>query len=143
MATISNPATTYTLTDFINEGVNDQLTYRNFSITRTTNYAEMADQNMVDMYLDELKKLCIQIPVENISSDQIAAYKYQPDLLAYDVYGSTQLDFIVLICNGIIDPKEFDFRFRYLTLPKASVLQQFLSSVYNSEKDWLTTINPF
>lgn len=143
MARASNPATTYTLTDFIKEGKSDNLTYNKFSIIRTTNYADMADQNMIDMYLDELKKLCIKIPIENITSEQIASYKYSPDLLAYDIYGTTQLDFIVLICNGIIDPKEFDFSFKYLVLPKASVLSQFLSDVYNSEKDWLTALNPF
>ena len=139
MAAKSNPAKTYTLDDFILEGKSDQLTYINFAITQQIENISFVDTSLIDYYLDELKSISIEIPIENITQDQIIKYRYQPDLLAYDIYGSTQLDFIVLMCNGIIDPKEFDFKVKSLLLPKASILNTFLSEVYKSEKPWINT----
>lgn len=138
MAGISNPAKTYTLSDFVEAGQNDQITYSKFSVINEVNGIKFASFNIVDTYLDELKKICISIPKENITPVQIARYKYNPDLLAYDVYGSTQLEFIVLYCNNIIDPKDFDFHNRYLYLPKASVLREFLSEVYSADYQTLS-----
>lgn len=139
MASKSNPALTATLEDFIQEGKTDQLTYKNFSITNQIGNISFVETNIIDFYLDELKAICVEIPIENITQEQIVKYKYQPDLLAYDIYGSTQLDFIVLICNGIIDPKEFDFKIKSLLLPKASTLKTYLSEIFRSEKDWIDT----
>lgn len=131
----NNPALTYTLSDFISMGKQDEITYRNFSILRYDMKAEFAEQNILDYYLSELKKCCLN--VTEFTEEEIAKYKYAPDMLAYDIYGSTQLDFIILLCNGIIDPKEFDFKRKSILLPKKSVLNEFLSKVYNSESNWL------
>lgn len=138
MAGVANPALTYTLTDFIESGKSDQLTYDAFSLFNELNGINIATYNIVSDYMKELKQLCVQIPKENITVDQLARYKYNPDLLAYDVYGTTQLDFIVLYCNNIIDPKEFDFHHRYLYLPRASVLQTFLSEIYSTDYSTLS-----
>lgn len=135
MATVNDPSKTYTLQDFIDVGKQDEITYRNFSILRYAMQTEFAEQNILDYYLSELKNLCIK--VNKITEEDIARYKYNPDLLAYDVYGSTQLDFIILLCNGIIDPKEFDFKRKYLLLPTSSILNEFLSRIYNSESSWI------
>ena len=117
----------------------DDLTYVHFTILRESDTSKIKylEQNLIDLYMPELKKICVR--VEEITSEQIAKYKYAPDLLAYDIYGSVQLDFIVLLCNGIIDPKEFSMNRGYLTLPRPSVLNQFLSEVYNSESQWIET----
>lgn len=136
MAAISTPALTYTLNDFIKEKQSDDLTYSNFSIVRETDYARFTETGLLDYYMHDLKSICIEIPIENITSEQKAKYRFQPDLLAYDIYGSTQLDFVVLLCNGIIDPKEFDLKCAFLRLPKRSVLNTFLSKIYRAEKSW-------
>src|SRR5574344_729590 len=133
MAAKNDPALTYTLSDFVEVGQQDEMTYSNFSIIQYRMSTEFAEQNIIDYYLSELKSICLNIT--NLSEEEINKYKYAPDLLAYDVYGTTQLDFIVMLCNGIIDPKEFDFKRKYLLLPRANVLQEFLSQVYNSESD--------
>jgi hypothetical protein len=138
MAGVANPALTFTLTDFIEAGQSDQLTYDTFSLFNELNGVSIATYNIVSDYLSELKQTCVQIPKENITVDQLARYKYNPDLLAYDIYGTTQLDFIVLYCNNIIDPKEFDFHHRYLYLPRASVLQTFLSEIYSTDYSTLS-----
>jgi hypothetical protein len=132
-----NAATTYTLTEFINMGSSDEQTYHNFSITRNTLDAQFVDIDIIDYYLDELKSLCVE--VNTITEEEKATYKYAPDLLAYHLYGSTQLDFIIMLCNGIIDPKEFDFKTNVLLLPRPDTLTEFLSEVYNSESAWIAT----
>ena len=135
MATKNNPALTYTLSEFMDMKSQDELTYENFSIIRYEMQTKFAEQNIIDYYFRELKNICMKIT--SFTKEEIVKYRYAPDILAYDVYGSTQLDFIVLLCNGIIDPKEFDFKRKYLLLPKAAHLKEFLSKVYNSESGWL------
>ena len=53
-------------------------------------------------------------------------------MLSYDVYGSVQLDFIIMLLNDCIDPKEFDKK--TVILPYASVLASFLNTVYSKEQ---------
>ena len=130
-----NPALAYTLEKFVNLGSQDELTYNNFSILSSANNITYTDQCILDYYIDDMKNSCKK--VTELSSEEINKYKYRPDLLAYDVYGSTQLDFIVLLCNGIIDPKEFDFKKKYLMLPTKQYLNSLLSTIYSSESDWI------
>ena len=135
MATTAYPATTYTITDFINQGKSDDMTYTNFAILQKSMLGQYAEINVLDFYLDELKKLCLK--VETFTEEEINKYKYQPDLLAYDIYGSTQLDFVILLVNGIIDPKEFDFSRGYILIPTKSNLFTILDEIKNSENAWL------
>jgi hypothetical protein len=134
----TKPAETYTITDFITEGQSDDMTYSNFAILHNSTFGEYAELNVLDFYLDELKKISLRI--ETFTEDEIAKYKYQPDLLAYDIYGSVQLDFIVLLVNGIIDPKEFDFSRGYILLPTRSNLYAILEKIKNSESKWLNLV---
>lgn len=132
----NNPAKTYTLSDFIAMKTQDELTYINFGITDYKLGETFVEQSILDYYITELKSLCIKI--NSFTVEEIAKYKYAPELLSYDIYGTTSLDFIILLCNGIIDPKEFDFKRGFILLPKGPVLSEFLSKVYNSESEWLS-----
>ena len=145
-------ALTHTLSDFIEFKEADEIAYKNFTVRRNeviynkreraTNekkieHAIFYDTNVLDFYLDELK--AISLRVDTFTPDEINEYKYHPDRLAYHLYGSTQLDYIILLVNGIIDPKEFDFRRGYIYLPKAVDLLEFLSRVRNTEEAWITS----
>lgn len=129
---ISDPALTYTLDDFIAMGFSDEMTYRNFSIIEIIDGIEHLDHNLIEDYLDELEALCINV---ELSDEQLKRYKFAPDLLAYDLYGSTQLDFVILFANGIADPKEFTRK--TVKLPYASQMKKLLSSIYNSESGYI------
>ena len=128
----SDPALTYTLHDFVRVGMSDEMTYRNFSILEKIDNIEHLDHNLIEDYQEELESICINA---DLTDDQYKKYKYCPDLLAYDVYGSTQLDFVILFANGMIDPKEFDLK--TVKLPYASHLKSFLSTIYNSESGYI------
>lgn len=129
----NNPALTYTLEHFIQMQHSDELTYRNFSILEVVDDLEFIDHNLVEDYLDELESICI--PCE-LTDDQYKKYKYSPDLLAYDVYGSVQLDFVIMYANGMVDPKEFNSK--VVKLPYASGLKLYLNSVYNSNSSYIS-----
>lgn len=135
----SAPALTYTLSDFVAMKSQDELTYKNFAIINYKLKESFVEQSILDYYLSELKSLCLKIT--SFTVEEIAKYKYAPELLSFDIYGTTSLDFIILLCNGILDPKEFDFSRNYILLPKAATLSEFLSRVYNSESNWLSLNN--
>ena len=129
----SDPALTYTLDQFINMKYSDEITYYNFSIIEVVDGIQLLDHNLIEDYIDELKSLCQNCELD---SNQYKKYKYSPDLLAYDVYGSTQLDFVILMLNDMIDPKEFNLK--TVKLPYASKLKAFLSAVYNAELNYIS-----
>jgi len=132
---VTDPAKEYTLSDFVNDQNIDEMTYRNFSATKKIYNMELVELNMLTLYIDELKSICLK--VTSFSENEINRFKYHPDLLAYYLYKSVQLDFVILMCNGMIDPKDFDFKQGFLYLPRPDDLRVFLSAVHNSEKVWL------
>ena len=120
-----DPAKTYTLEDFIDMRYADNATYYNFSMLEKYKNVEHLSFNLIDDYLENLHIL------KTILNDtEMRKYKYHPDLLAYDVYGSTQLDFIIMALNDMADPKDFTRKTIYL--PYASELEEFLDLVYSS-----------
>ena len=131
-AVVSDTSLTYTLDDFIKMQYSDDMTYRNFSILEVVDGKEFLDHNLIDDYLEILEQLCISVPLDN---KQYKKYKYAPDLLAYDVYGTVQLDFVILKINGLIDPNDFDMK--TVKLPYRSQLKAFLSAVYNKESGYI------
>ena len=131
MAT-SNPALTYTLDDFISMQISDDMTYYHFSILEVIDGVEHLDSNLVEIYLEELKSQCISV---QFSEEELKKYKYNADLLAYDLYGSVQLDFVILLLNDMYDPKEFTKK--NVILPHSSTLSKFLNDVYSKEEGYI------
>ena len=129
---ISNPALTYTLDDFISMQISDDMTYYNFSILEVIDGVEHLDSNLVEIYLEELKSQCISV---QFSEEELKKYKYNADLLAYDLYGSVQLDFVILLLNDMYDPKEFTKK--NVILPHSSTLSKFLNDVYSKEEGYI------
>lgn len=128
----NDPSTTYTLDDFIDMKFVDDMTYYKFSILENINGVHHLDHNLIEDYLPELNKICTEV---HLNDEQYKRYKYRPDLLAYDLYKSIQLDFVILLINDMIDPKEFTKK--VIKLPYASVLKKFLSTIYSSEQEYI------
>jgi hypothetical protein len=128
-----SPALTYTLEDFIDMKYLDETTFYNFSILeKYEGYdgVEHLDHNLIEDYLDLLETVDAEL-----DDQQFKRYKYKPDLLAYEVYGSTQLDFIILMINDMCDPKEFNRK--KIKLPYASTLFEFLDLVYATNSNYI------
>lgn len=129
----SDPATTSSIKDYISLKENDSITYRNFSIIESINNTELLDHNLLDDYIDILQDCCVE---HTFSNEEYKKYIYSPDILAYDIYGSTQLDWIILLCNDMIDPK--DFNLKTVKLPYASVLNELLSEIYSANSGYIS-----
>lgn len=130
--TYINPATTHTIEEFIKLKYQDELTYRNLSILEKINSIETIDHCLIDDYLDELREASVSI---ELSPAEYSRYKYSPDLLSYDLYGTTQLDFVILLINDMIDPKEFDIK--TIKLLYSSKLKSLLNDIYNSNAGYI------
>lgn len=108
MATYSTMKSDQTITvqDFIAMKNSDEITYYNFSIVEYLNGYDMFITNILYDYEDELKDLYVYIKLSDVER---LKYRYKPYLFAYDLYGSREMAFIIMMLNGIIDPKEFDY----------------------------------
>ena len=129
---LTSPDKTYTLDDFISCQGSDDITYYNFSILEKYGGVEHLDHNLVEDYLPELMKLCVEV---TLSDDEYRMYRRKPDLLAFTAYGSTQLDAFVLMMNDMVDPK--DFINKKLKLPMKSDLVSFFSALYSAETGYI------
>lgn len=98
--------TTITVEDFIALRSSDDITYYNYSILEYLNGFDMFVTNLLYDYQDELDEMTQTV---TLSAKEQAKYRYKPYLFAFDLYGSTEAKFIIMMLNGIIDPKEFDF----------------------------------
>ena len=132
----SKPEETYTWEQFISQGNSNEFTYDTFAIKHKIQGYTYVDCSVLENYLPEIKANCVK--VTEFSNDEIVKYKYNPDLLAWDLYGNTQLDFLIMMCNDMCDPKEFNFKKKYLYLPKTSIMKDLLSKIYNAEYSWIT-----
>lgn len=130
---------TYTFDDFLssNGGVSE-VTYHNFSILEKLtdtygNEVHCTINNIIDDYMHELRE---SSQIVSMDVNEQNKYFYNVGLLAFDLYGSTELEFVILKLNGIIDPKEFDLK--KVRLIKATTLLELLSNIYNAEVKFLT-----
>lgn len=97
---------TITVQDFIAMRNSDEITYYNFSIVEYLNGYDMFITNVLYDYEEELRDLSVFIKLTDVERIK---YKYKPYLFAYDLYGTREMAFIIMMLNGIIDPKEFDY----------------------------------
>ena len=98
---------TISVQDFIALRSSDEITYYNYSILEYLDSGfDMFITNLLYDYQAELDDIAVTVTLTPIER---AKYKYKPYLFAYDLYGSTETKFIIMMMNNIIDPKEFDF----------------------------------
>lgn len=97
---------TYTVDQFVDMKSSDEITYYNFSILGYLSGIEISMTSILYDYQDELDDLT---KVLILKDAEMRKYMYKPWLLAYDIYGSTETSFIIMILNGILSDSEFNF----------------------------------
>lgn len=121
--------TTTTIQDFINSAPANSISYDSTSFLEKFNNLTMVSYNIFNDYIEEMLDMCVNV---TLSDQEYNKYVYRPKLLAYDVYGSTEMYFIIMILNNICNVKEFNFKkIKMLTVED---LEKVVSAVYNSEK---------
>ena len=67
--------------------------------------------NLVIKYMPELKGIKIKI---TLSNEEYAKYRFNPKLLSYDIYGTTELWFLILEANELHSITQFNSKTIYL-----------------------------
>ena len=125
---------TYTVDDFIHMRSSDEVTYYNYSILQYLNGIEYLVTNILYDYEDELLDASVTLTLDE---SQYLKYKYKPWLLAYDLYGAVECEFVLMTLNSIIDPKDFDFKRMKAILPNN--LSNILGRIYSANSLLLNT----
>ena len=126
---MATPETTTTIQDFINSAPSNSITCESTSFLEKFTSLIMVSYNIFNDYIDEMLDLCVTV---TLSDQEYNKYIYRPKLLAYDVYGSTEVYFIIMILNNICNVKEFNFK--KVKMLRVEDLEKVISAVYNSEK---------
>lgn len=132
---IIEPQKTSTLEEFIEAGNTDERTYNNFSLLFHCNSdpnVVLASTNIIYDYMDEIKKCVVEV---ELTDKQYLKYRYKPKLFAYDVYGSTELFFVIMAINGICDIK--DFNKKKIKALYVSDMDALLNNIYNAESSYI------
>lgn len=128
-----------TIEETIENGNEITLSYINTSILRklqmdgTDDSIDVPDTNVCYDYLKELLAVADKI---ELSDDEYAKYKYRPDILSYDLYGTTTYEFILLAINKIISPKYFTKKKIYVI--DSEYIEEVLTDIYNAEQEYIT-----
>ena len=140
MLSTSKVEETYTVEDFIELGKSiDDIQYSKFAIlSKAANNVEnpilYAEHNVIYDYEEEFKLLSQTI---EMTDSEYHKYRFKPKLLAYDLYGSTELFFTILYINGMYNIKDFDRKTIKLISKKNMV--DLLEAIYNAERNYITT----
>lgn len=132
---ILDPDKTSTVEEFINAGISDEMTYNNFSILFRSSQQDniiLSANNIIYDYMDEIKPYIVNV---SLSEEEYIKYRYKPKLFAYDIYGSTELFFVVMAVNGIYDIK--DFNRRNIKALYKKQLFELLNQIYNAESGYI------
>ena len=132
----TEPGKTSTIAEFISFKNSDDISYNNLSFRDKYDSIIYPIKNIIDDYIDELKELIV---VVTMSKEEFLKYKYKPKILANDIYGNGELDFIIMRLNDICNAKEFDMQ--TVNLIKNDNLDDFLTAIYNANKEDIDTYN--
>lgn len=130
---IPGPYAAHTIREFIEAGQSSttKTAYPDFSYIETKdNKFEYVVKNVLEDYLVELKNMAIRV---ELNSKEVVKYKYNPKLLAFDLYHSTKVYYIILRLNDMCDVHQFDLSKRRLLLLPPSVLADSLAAIYKAD----------
>lgn len=134
---INDPNKTSTIDEFISFKDDNTFSYHNMSFRDKYDNISYPIKNIIDDYKDELMELVVDDV--SLTETEYLKYRYKPRLLANDIYDNPDLDFIILAINGICNMKEFDSK--TIKLIKLDDLNNFLTSIFNANKDDIDTYN--
>ena len=133
----ASPEKTKSVEEFVELGMADDITYENYSIlaeiTGHNVNIRFPEHNVIYDYLKELKKNTVLLEFDD---ENYIKYRYNPKKLAFDVYGSTELYFVILAINGMCSFKDFNKK-KIKVLYKHD-MNALLTSIYNAEEDYIS-----
>lgn len=95
----------YDINQMIKEGKDSELTYATSSIVAGNENISFTYRNIYDEFIPVLKDKSIETELDE---DNLIKFKYNPHLLAYVLYGTTDLWFLLLRINNMTRVTQFD-----------------------------------
>ena len=132
----TDPNKTFTVEEFISFKDDTTISYNNLSFRERYDNISFPIKNILDDYFDELMELTQEV---TMNETEFVKYRYRPRLLANDLYDNPDLDFLILAINNICNMKEFDNK--TIKLIKTSDLEDFLTSIFNANKEDIDVYN--
>lgn len=130
------PQNTSTIEQFISCKSNNTISYHNTSFIDKYDNINYDTYNVISDYIEEIKDKCNLVVLTN---NELYRYKYRPKLLCYDIYGNTELAFLILIINDMYSVKQFNKKRIYM--PTKEIMKQITSQLFNSNKDDMDAYN--
>lgn len=131
------PNFTSTIDQYISCKSSDNMCYHKLSFIDKHGDIEYDTYNVLSDYIDEIKdEYCV---VVKLSNDEMAKYKYRPKLLCFDIYGSTELAFIILIINDMSSVKQFTKNTLYM--PRRDIMQELIRYLINANNSAINAYN--
>ena len=135
--TTGDPRVAHTFSEFMLSGrENSVISYDKLCFKEFHDNAHFVVKNVLDDYLWELKngaKKC------KLNDEEFRKYQYIPKRLCSDLYGTTEVYYVILAINNMCDIKDFNSKIIYL-LPK-DTMNYCLSKIYTAEKDSIAMYN--
>ena len=134
----NNPLYAHSLQEFIDAGTNSGVpTYDFWSYKELYNNIEFIIKNVLHDYLFELRNLCTNV---YLTDKELKKYNYNPKLLSADVYGTTELHYMILMFNGICNVKEF-VNINPIKMIRKDDLNAYITNLVTSEKKYIDMYN--
>lgn len=107
----------------------------------TSNMGEDSlDFNLVDIYIDEMFKDCIQVSFEN---NERAIYNKNPKKLSHAFWGTTDLYYIIMVMNDFKDFDDCDLNSRtYIYIPNKGAMEFLMDLTRKKLNGNLTSFIP-
>lgn len=134
----SNRGSMWSLNDFIREYNAEDFRVDSFFLKQvfwdqsTMNHKIIvAESSIIDKYKTELDENKTAI---ELSTQEYFKYRYNPKLLSYDIYGTTELWFLILMANEMYSVTEFDLH--KIVLYNAEIINK-VNHMLNMDSDFL------
>jgi hypothetical protein len=134
---VTKPEDTYTIDQFIECQSDEEVNYYNFSYVDQYDNMKYSTYNVISDYLDDIREDYAK--TVTLDQNQLLKYMYRPKLLCYDIYGNSELAFIILLLNDMCNVKDFN-KSKILMLTKSD-MSDITKWIYNSNKDAIAVYN--
>ena len=126
------PSDAHTISEFIKVGEQNKakIGYPDLSYIEKRDGMEFVVKNTIDDYLWEFKRNAVKVV---LNSDEVLEYRYNPKKLAYKLYGSTRVYYVILLMNDMCDVHQFSLKKNTLLLLTPTQLSEYLSSIYKAD----------
>lgn len=105
-----------TITEYTTNYKSEELVYSAYFLKQVINPDDQRKivvnfNNLVIKYFPELKELKMKI---TLSNEEYTKYRYNPKLLSHDIYGTTELWFLIMEANELHSITQFNLQTIYL-----------------------------